>query len=54
VNQTLDVMSLYATAPSVVDIHPTGHGHALGESGLPILMLLDEMKSVVSKSKSSI
>lgn len=45
VNQTLDVQGFYAAVQSVFDIHQTGHGHALSESGLPILMLLDGMKT---------
>jgi enoyl-CoA hydratase/carnithine racemase len=49
VNQTLDVMGFYAAVQSVFDIHQTGHGHALSESGLPILMLLDRMKEEVAK-----
>lgn len=49
VNQTLDVQGFYAAIQSVFDIHQTGHGHALSESGLPILMLLDEMKAELSK-----
>jgi enoyl-CoA hydratase len=31
------------------DVHQTGHGHALSESGLPILMLLDGMKAEIGK-----
>ena len=56
VNQTLDVMGFYAAVQSVFDVHQTGHGHALSESGLPILMLLDDMKSEIAqpaKSKGS-
>ena len=49
VNQTLDVMGFYAAIQSVFDIHQTGHGHAISESGLPILMLLDGMKKEVGK-----
>ena len=49
VNQTLDVIGFYAAVQSVFDIHQTGHGHALSESGLPILMLLDGMKEKISK-----
>ena len=49
VNQTLDVQGFYAAIQSVFDIHQTGHGHALSESGLPILMLLDDMKSEIGK-----
>jgi enoyl-CoA hydratase len=49
VNQTLDVQGFYAAIQAVFDIHQTGHGHALSESGLPILMLLDGMKAEVAK-----
>jgi enoyl-CoA hydratase/carnithine racemase len=50
VNQTLDVQGFYAAVQSVFDIHQTGHGHALSESGMPILMLLDDMKASIAKS----
>ena len=53
VNQTLDVQGFYAAIQSVFDIHQTGHGHALSESGLPILMLLDGMKAEVSGKPAS-
>jgi enoyl-CoA hydratase len=49
VNQTLDVQGFYAAIQSVFDIHQTGHGHALSESGLPILMMLDDMKAEIAK-----
>ena len=49
VNQTLDVQGFYAAIQSVFDIHQTGHGHAISESGLPVLMLLDGMKKEVGK-----
>jgi enoyl-CoA hydratase/carnithine racemase len=49
VNQTLDVMGFYAAVQSVFEIHQTGHGHALSESGLPILMLLDDMKTEINR-----
>jgi enoyl-CoA hydratase/carnithine racemase len=49
VNQTLDVQGFYAAVQSVFDIHQTGHGNALSESGLPILMLLDDMKTEIAK-----
>jgi enoyl-CoA hydratase len=49
VNQTLDVMGFYAAIQSVFDIHQTGHGHAISESGLPVLMLLDGMKKELGK-----
>jgi enoyl-CoA hydratase/carnithine racemase len=50
VNQTLDVQGFYAAIQAVFDVHQTGHGHALSESDLPILMMLDGMKSEVAKS----
>jgi enoyl-CoA hydratase/carnithine racemase len=53
VNQTLDVQGFYTAVQAVFDIHQTGHGHALSESGLPILMLLDDMKTEVAKPPES-
>lgn len=53
VNQTLDVQGFYAAVQAVFDIHQTGHGHALSESGLPILMLLDGMKAEIGKPAGS-
>jgi enoyl-CoA hydratase/carnithine racemase len=53
VNQTLDVQGFYAAIQAVFDVHQTGHGHALSESGLPILMLLDGMKAEVSNGKGA-
>lgn len=53
VNQTLDVQGFYAAIQAVFDVHQTGHGHALSESGLPILMLLDGMKEQVGKGAPS-
>ena len=53
VNQTLDVQGFYAAIQAVFDIHQTGHGHALSESGLPILMLLDGMKAEIDKPGST-
>jgi enoyl-CoA hydratase len=50
VNQTLDVQGFYAAIQSIFDIHQTGHGHALSEGGLPILMLLDGMKDKINQS----
>jgi enoyl-CoA hydratase/carnithine racemase len=49
VNQTLDVIGFYAAVQSVFDIHQTGHGHALSESGLPILLGLEGMKKELAK-----
>ncbi len=53
VNQTLDVQGFYAALQSVFDIHQTGHGHALSESGLPILLSLDGMKTEIGASSRS-
>ena len=47
VNQTLDVQGFYAAIQSVFDIHQTGHGNALSESGYPVLVRLDEMKKQI-------
>jgi len=49
VNQTLDVQGFYAAIQSVFEIHQNGHGHALSESGLPILMRLEDMKGEIRK-----
>jgi len=51
VNQTLDVQGFYAAIQSVFEIHQNGHGNALSESGLPILMQLDGMKAQIAKPK---
>jgi enoyl-CoA hydratase len=53
VNQTQDVQGFYAAIQSVFDVHQTGHGHALSESGLPILMLLDGMKEQINQPAPS-
>ena len=52
VNQTLDVQGFYAAIQSVFEVHQNGHGNALSESGLPILMQLDDMKGEISKSEA--
>jgi enoyl-CoA hydratase/carnithine racemase len=49
VNQTLDVQGFYAAVQSVFEVHQNGHGHALSESGLPILVTLDDMKGEIRK-----
>jgi len=49
VNQTLDVQGFYAAVQSVFEVHQNGHGHALSETGIPILVQLDEMKGEVAK-----
>jgi enoyl-CoA hydratase/carnithine racemase len=50
VNQTLDVQGFYAAIQSVFDIHQTGHGNALSETGMPIMMMLDGMKDEMAKA----
>jgi enoyl-CoA hydratase len=52
VNQTLDVQGFYAAIQSVFDIHQTGHGHALSESGLPVLVTLEAMKGEIKGSSN--
>src|SRR5690606_12769380 len=47
VNQTQDVQGFYAAIQSVFDVHQTGHGHALSESGLPVLISLEAMKEEI-------
>jgi len=53
VNQTLDVQGFYAAVQAVFDIHQTGHGQALSESGAPILMMLDDMKAEIATKEPS-
>lgn len=48
VNQTLDIQGFYAAVQAVFDIHQTGHGHALSESGYPILTGLDTLKEQIA------
>jgi len=52
VNQTLDVQGFYAAIQSVFDIHQTGHGNAISETGYPIIMLLEEMKETIKKTEA--
>ena len=49
VNQTLDVQGFYSAVQAVFDIHQNGHGHAISEAGLPILMQLADMKGEIRK-----
>lgn len=53
VNQTLDVQGFTTAVQAVFDVHQTGHGHALSESGMPILMSLDGMKEELAKPGAS-
>lgn len=52
VNQTLDVMGFYAAVQSLFDIHQTGHGHAISESGMPILMMLEDMNAELARPRA--
>jgi enoyl-CoA hydratase len=47
VNQTLNVQGFYAAIQAVFDIHETGHGHAISETGFPVLLGLDGMKAEI-------
>ena len=44
------MQGFYAAVQSVFDIHQTGHGHALSETGLPFLVLLNGMKTEIARS----
>jgi enoyl-CoA hydratase len=48
VNQTLDVQGFTTAVQAVFDIHSLGHGHAISESGLPVLVGLDGMKREIA------
>jgi enoyl-CoA hydratase len=50
VNQTLDIQGFTAAVQAVFDIHQLGHGHAISESGWPVLMGLDGMKGEVARN----
>ena len=47
-NQTLDVQGFYAAIQSVFDIHETGHGHWLSDTGLPVQVGLQGMKAEIA------
>ena len=49
VNQTLDIQGFTAAVQAVFDIHQLGHGHAMSETGWPVLMGLDGMKGEVAR-----
>jgi len=53
VNQTQDIQGFTAAVRAVFDIHQLGHAHAISETGQPVIMALDGMKSEVSKQKDS-
>lgn len=48
VNQTLDIQGFSTAVQAVFDIHTLGHGHAMSESGLPVLIGLDGMKTEIA------
>jgi enoyl-CoA hydratase len=48
VNQTLDIQGFTTAIQSVFDVHQLGHGHAITESGYPILIGLAEMKTEIA------
>ena len=49
VNQTLDVQGYYTALQSAFDIHHTGHGNAISQTGYPILSDLSQMKTELGK-----
>ena len=51
VNQTLDTQGFTTAVQSVFDIHSLGHGHAISETGFPVLVGLDGMKGVTQPSR---
>ncbi|MBH0775283.1 enoyl-CoA hydratase [Nocardia bovistercoris] len=48
VNQTLDIQGFTTAVQAVFDIHSVGHGHAISESGYPVLTGLDGMKKSIA------
>jgi enoyl-CoA hydratase/carnithine racemase len=48
VNQTLDIQGFTSAVQAVFDIHQLGHGHAISESGWPVLVGLDGMKGEIA------
>jgi enoyl-CoA hydratase len=50
VNQTLDVQGFTTAVQAVFDVHTLGHGHAISESGLPVLVGLEGMKGEIARS----
>jgi enoyl-CoA hydratase/carnithine racemase len=48
VNQTLDVQGFTTAIQSIFDVHQLGHGHAITESGYPVLVGLQEMKGEIA------
>jgi enoyl-CoA hydratase/carnithine racemase len=51
VNQTLDVQGFTTAIQAVFDIHQLGHGHAITETGYPVMIGLDEMKGEIAGKK---
>lgn len=48
VNQTLDIQGFTTAVQAVFDVHTLGHGNAISETGLPVLVGLDAMKDKVA------
>jgi len=48
VNQTLDVQGFTTAVQAVFDIHQLGHGHAITETGFPVMAGLAAMKKEVA------
>lgn len=51
VNQTLDIQGFTTAIQAVFDIHQLGHGHAITETGYPVMIGLDEMKGEIASKK---
>ena len=51
VNQTLDVQGFTTAIQAVFDIHQLGHGHAITETGYPVLVGLEAMKGEIASKK---
>jgi enoyl-CoA hydratase len=49
VNQTLDIQGFTSAVQAAFDLHQLGHGHAITESGYPVLVGLDAMKERVAR-----
>jgi enoyl-CoA hydratase len=51
VNQTLDTQGFTTAVQAVFDIHSLGHGHAITQTGFPVLVGLDGMKEAVAAAR---
>ena len=48
VNQTLDIQGFSTAVQAVFDVHTIGHGHAISETGLPVMIGLSGMKTEIA------